>query len=63
MLLETYWRYEEQRNVHSRWGIVFGIFFFFSFYEQRNVHSRRGIVFGDNFTQILLAATAEHLPD
>ena len=31
--------------------------------EQRNVHSRRqGIVFGDNFTQILLAATAEHLP-
>ena len=32
--------------------------------EQRNVHSsrRQGIVFGDNFTQILLAATAEHLP-
>ena len=31
--------------------------------DRRNVHSGRGIVFGDNFTQILLAATAEHLPD
>ena len=31
--------------------------------DRRNVHSREGIVFGDNFTQILLAATAEHLPD
>ena len=31
--------------------------------SRRNVRSREGIVFGDNFTQILLAATAEHLPD